>query len=718
MATWDPKTLQGFQLAADSLKLYRRADLSEPEQGVSLIDELYVDPLPEDKVLRTVAHASTTFVIGRKGTGKSTIFQRLQSELRRTKHQTSAYVDIKTVFESSQVDPLLLERLTKLDSALPPATLERILLYKEFLRAVIAEIKSELRKRVEASLWERVKETVTHSVSELFEGLDSVLEESNEERFISALGLRTDTIKTKAAESSESTTKVGGAATVSAKPSLSISGEQTSHKSQATDQERNYGEVLLRSFDIKGLISRLKEVLEELGIRNLYVLIDDFSELPEEAMKVVVDVLLAPLNNWSDEFVKFKIAAYPGRLYFGAIDRTKVDEVYLDVFKLYGGGEVGRMEDSAIEFTRRLVRSRIQHFCSVDPKVFFEGDETEIWRQLFFACMANPRMLGHLLHFLHESHLIRGRAIGLRAIQEAADRYYEEKIESYFRLGKFLHESFAERSSIYSLKELLEAVVGRARDLKSHDSEVIRKIQGQHPTSHFHVPVSYEPLFSTLELNFFLTKYFEMSDRSGQKVAVFALNYGLCSKYSIRFGRPTGEREFRLYFVERFFDYSALVLAFLAKNQEIVCDNPKCKAVFSHERLDAIQQYGMLCPSCKSGTVRVTNLSRKYAAELNAVNKDLLLPNIELGILQTLHVEKEPMRPAAIAGELDCSYQLIGKRGKALADKGLVDRSPNEQGHRLLKILPTAEAAYFSTAPNDALNLESDQENKSQPPSA
>jgi DNA-binding MarR family transcriptional regulator len=84
--------------------------------------------------------------------------------------------------------------------------------------------------------------------------------------------------------------------------------------------------------------------------------------------------------------------------------------------------------------------------------------------------------------------------------------------------------------------------------------------------------------------------------------------------------------------------------------------------------------------------------------------------------LQTLHVEKVPMRPAAIAGELDCSYQLIGKRGKVLADKGLVDRSPNEQGHRLLKILPTAEAAYFSTDATDALDIDSEPPGGAEPP--
>jgi hypothetical protein len=60
---------------------------------------------------------------------------------------------------------------------------------------------------------------------------------------------------------------------------------------------------------------------------------------------------------------------------------------------------------------------------------------------------------------------------------------------------------------------------------------MMRGITGQPPTSHFFVPVEYEPLLSSLELNCFLTKYYEMSDRGGRKVSVFALNFGLCQKY-------------------------------------------------------------------------------------------------------------------------------------------------------------------------------------------
>jgi DNA-binding MarR family transcriptional regulator len=113
----------------------------------------------------------------------------------------------------------------------------------------------------------------------------------------------------------------------------------------------------------------------------------------------------------------------------------------------------------------------------------------------------------------------------------------------------------------------------------------------------------------------------------------------------------------------------------------------------------------MLCPKCKTGTVRVNNLSRKYAAEIDSVNQDLLLPPTELGILQTLHVERKPMRPASIAGELDCSYQLVGWRGKSLSERGLVKRYRNDLGQRLLEISDTAEAAYFPDTNNDSLDV-------------
>ena len=97
----------------------------------------------------------------------------------------SAYVDIKTVYESSTIDPALLDRLEADPSVLPKKTLEMLLLYRSFiLEAVFAAIKDELKTRLRESLRTRIRNFVSGSVDELFEGLDGLLEEARSDRFI------------------------------------------------------------------------------------------------------------------------------------------------------------------------------------------------------------------------------------------------------------------------------------------------------------------------------------------------------------------------------------------------------------------------------------------------------------------------------------------------------------------------------------------------------
>ncbi len=686
------KQLAGFAEAAQSLKLYRRAELVDEQSGKRLIDDLYVDPMPEDAILTAILKPNTTFLIGRKGTGKSTIFQKAQAQIRQSKAAVSAYVDIKTTFEESQVDTALLAKLPNESLALPPQALEKLLLYRGFLASVLSGVRDELKTKLKESFWAQLKESFTGTIEELFEDFDGLIEDAHTDKFIDVVGAKAVTVKDK--ETQVSKGEAGIEVDVSA-TGASVKGKAGGSFEASSEGERDFSEILLKTFNLKQLLVALKQILGRSKIRTLYIFIDDFSELPEEAMQVVVDTLIAPLNNWSEEFIKFKIAAYPSRIYYGQIDKTKVDETYLDLFQLYGSGDVSTMESKAADFVHRLVASRIGKFCECEPEVFLESSHDNPWRTLFFASMGNPRTLGYLMFFLYESTLIYGKQIGARAIRDASSRFYEEKLEPYFEMSKFLHESFSERSSIFSLKELLEKIVSRARELRQKaDSQVMKDISGRPPTSHFHVVREFESMFNTLELNFFLSKYFEMSDRDGRKVIIYALNYGLCQKYTIEFGRPSGQREFRLYYVERIFDCSSLVKAYIEANQEIVCGS--CGASFAMDKLGSLRDYGMLCPTCRKGNCSVTNLSRKYEATLRAVDSSLLLRPTELGILKTLNSEQKPLYAGEIAAELDCSYQLVGKRARHLADQGLVFRDKNEDNRREFSLTEEARKTYFS----------------------
>ena len=98
---------------------------------------------------------------------------------------------------------------------------------------------------------------------------------------------------------------------------------------------KEYTDVLLRSFPFSDIIEQITYFLDEAGFSKLYVFFDDYSELSWYNQRVFVDVVLSPLNNNSNEKVKIKVAAYPGRIYYGKIDPSKIDTIYLDFFNLY-----------------------------------------------------------------------------------------------------------------------------------------------------------------------------------------------------------------------------------------------------------------------------------------------------------------------------------------------------------------------------------------------
>jgi hypothetical protein len=92
----------------------------------------------------------------------------------------------------------------------------------------------------------------------------------------------------------------------------------------------SYSDAVLRSFPFSDILNEIKSLLQSLSLKRLVVFFDDFSEITWSDQRLFVDVILAPLNNSSDERVKFKVAGYPGRVYYGKIDPGKVDTICRD----------------------------------------------------------------------------------------------------------------------------------------------------------------------------------------------------------------------------------------------------------------------------------------------------------------------------------------------------------------------------------------------------
>ncbi len=152
----------------------------------------------------------------------------------------------------------------------------------------------------------------------------------------------------------------------------------------------------MKVFEIKNVITEISEILSALKIRRLIVLLDDVSEIETSAIQVFVDTIVAPLNNWSDEFVKFKVAFYPNRVHFGNIDPGKIDIIYLDFYNLYSEFDANKMTEYAIDFTSRILNNRFSYF-SLTIEKFFDTSKITMneYYELFFNVSMNvPRIMG------------------------------------------------------------------------------------------------------------------------------------------------------------------------------------------------------------------------------------------------------------------------------------------------------------------------------------
>ncbi|MDD3814973.1 MAG: hypothetical protein PHZ02_10030 [Desulfocapsaceae bacterium] len=289
-----------FARIAESLRQYRRAELRDfqKELGDDPVEVLYVDPLPGNAILQSVLSSNTTFLLGRKGTGKSTIFAKAQTAYRNSRDILSVYVDVKALNEllSPEEMPTGIE-----DDGIDSGICRAHLLRKVFLGAVISELLKEIDRTCSKMTFLEVWRGVKRSYKELKESLSSLAETVKDAKLQSHEIPILQKISRK--WRSQSKKEQGGEAKLGA--GVDVSATSAKLKSSATlsdfdktleDAEvyKEYSEVILQAYPFAELLNEIKDLLDEARMARLVVFFDDFSELNFLDQKLFVDVVLAP----------------------------------------------------------------------------------------------------------------------------------------------------------------------------------------------------------------------------------------------------------------------------------------------------------------------------------------------------------------------------------------------------------------------------------------
>ncbi len=294
-------------------------------------------------LLKSCLRPNTTILIGRKGTGKSTIIARLQHDVRKENDKLSLYIDVKTIFEQSKSLPTY--DATQYRNLITESDLQKYLVNKNFLKQIIEQIKEEVKTNTLKFFFAKISKIFGPDKKEFEVELENIFNEIEKNEFIDIQILKEKNINQANNSSGElnKSQNTSGELNLSPKElAVKISaGESSSQKNAISkNTQEQYSEILLKCFNPTLIFTSIKRLLSKIGIKYIFICLDDFSEIEEPAMKVFVDTIVSPLNNWSDEYFKFKIAAYPGRIYLGDIDPQKVEQIKLDYYDLYQARKV------------------------------------------------------------------------------------------------------------------------------------------------------------------------------------------------------------------------------------------------------------------------------------------------------------------------------------------------------------------------------------------
>ncbi|WP_300361923.1 hypothetical protein [uncultured Pseudoalteromonas sp.] len=660
-----------FLELTDSLSKYRRAELKSTS-GKNIIEDLYVDPLDNDLVLKSMLKNNTTLLIGRKGTGKSTIINRFQHEIRKSTNKLSLYIDVKALFEQTKKSYF---SVSNQQLQLSSEDLDKLSLYVFFIEKVTQEIKKEIKKSVFQNKVVNfftsnglTKDKFEHQLNELFQNIKQPL-------YSDVTNSQQQLIKKSDRALQSNNGSIGFK--LSEKPEVNGKLDEGAQTESISSSE--LVKVLARFFDIIGFMNELKELLEQVSIENVFICLDDMSEIDKPSMEIFTDFIVGPLNNLSDEFFKFKISLYPGRDYLPSIDRQKVKTYTLDYYDLYSLGTVDKAEESAIKYTQRLIETRFDfYFKNNSLESFFDINSNfthaDLYKLLFQVSSNVPRIMGKILEIALQKTNSLERKITKRIIQESAKQHYKNDIEFVLTKCEYIeYKSYDESFEQFHLLELLNKMIAKAIANKKQIGNSTAKIFESYttntaPSNYLHVSHGMEDILKTLEFNFFITKYSQQKDKDGKDISIFSLNYGLCVDNNLIFDEKS-DRKFR---IERVFDYNQVITNWMKSSQELVCEN--CCATYEIEQKVVFIDHKFPCLKCQ-GVVKLKPIINQEHKKL--IEENMQLPLKEFEVLNILNF-KPNLTASDLGDELDRSYQSIGYstgKNSKITNYYFIDRS-------------------------------------------
>lgn len=670
----------GFEKVVQTLKLYHRISKDDFNSNKgNILLRSYVDLLPNDGVLKHMTNANTTFLIGKKGTGKSTIIAAAEETLRNKDAHLLSYVNAKTIFENVNN----LGSFSEGSKYLNKKEAHQILLVQTFINELCKDLIEEMGK---SKNWFSELIHKDHAFKSAVESLKTRAK----------IKLTTELDITKIQKISSSNSKKSE---LSAEMSAGNSGVNAF--GDVKDQI-NQGEKMSQTFtqylDINGLIEEILLVIKASKKDKLYIYIDDYSELAYDDIKLFMDTLLAPLYFSGEKKIVLKIAGYPNRIYYGNLDTNKYDVLNIDAYDIYGKiNGINSLKSKTVDYTRRILNNRASLYTNGHIEQFFNLNSDVVmddyYEMLSRASMGIPRILGNILDKCLSDSISYDKAITKTVINDASREHYEDATSQYFHkvlASKDLsnNQSFDEKADILVQKEIIENLIKKAQKLKIQLGKTSNKFFQQLeevPTGHFTVDNKDELFLKTLEFNGYIYKVGETASKEGSKIGdnatlnLYAFDYGLCLKNKIVYDKGKGVPN--KFYQQRGLNFTSDIYQTIHTNKYIECDKGH---TFDMNMLQTLQTFGMRCPECLNKEIISdckVKFNDKIVKDVTDETNNAIWTTVELDILLAIRQLNEDKNHKGnvtanlIEKIIDISSRSIGQHCKSLSRGNYVIRA-------------------------------------------
>lgn len=437
-------------------------------------------------------------------------------------------------------------------------------------------------------------------------------------------------------------------ARISLKKDSEATVKETVEREEQATQQTTY------RVSIADILRALGEIRSAANISHIVLLIDELSSLNDSLQRRFSTLLRKILGNHNGIFVKLSAITDNYALGSSIILQRDLFEVSLDLDAYVENNanltvamtELGKSAE-------KIVRTRLTAYAETSAEELFD-DPTHAWTALSRAAMGVPRTIGIVLKHAWN-----------RAEQSGSKRIRRTDIDAGIR-----HASRAYQNQLLGAADAGAAIPAFVRDiwgslLKRASAE---RAKGEADASHFMVLGNHEEKLKYLNM-FFVVHLLTRGRTTKKEIVsrnVYCIDYGICLEHNLGFVINSDiMRRQRFVYDDIFSQFDK----YFENSEEPTLRCPKCNSVFREAELVIAGARLSFCPKDRTDLVRVDSSGggEKYTEE-------------EIKIIGAMRSAKprDELLAREVADDVGCHVQKVSKFGEKLEKDRLVARSDSK----------------------------------------